>query len=148
MPAEMITELDAAAQALFVVWGLSAERARPKVSASQLRALLVVEQRGTVSLTELADEIGAIPSAASRLCDRLQAAGWLVRGTGESDRRAISLRLTPDGARLLDGLRQERRTDLNAVLTGMSARHRAQLLSGLSAFRAAAEHPVQRFETA
>lgn len=145
---ELISDIDSAAHSLVVVWGRSAERARPKVSASQLRALLVVQRHATISLSALADEIGAIPSVASRLCDRLQAAGWLVRGAGEADRREIALQLSPDGERLLRDLRQERRTDLHSVLAEMSPRHRAELMAGLEAFSVAADRIEQQTESA
>ena len=42
-------------------------------------------------------------SSASRLCDRLVAAGMLEREPGRYDRREISLHLTPAATRLLTG---------------------------------------------
>ncbi|MGD0377399.1 MAG: MarR family transcriptional regulator [Streptosporangiaceae bacterium] len=41
----------------------------------QLRALLVIDRAGSLNLSGLAGLLGASPSAASRLCDRMQAAG-------------------------------------------------------------------------
>lgn len=45
----------------------------------QLRALLVIEGAGSLNLNRLAGLLGASASAASRLCDRMQAAGLVSR---------------------------------------------------------------------
>ena len=115
VPDEILNELEAAARALVLVWGRSAERLRPKVSASQLRALIVVGRHTSINLMSLADELGSIPSVTSRLCDRLQAAGLLTRTTGVQDRREVVLNLTRDGRRLLQQFRRDRKADLREV---------------------------------
>lgn len=118
--------------------GRSAEDLHPRMSPPQLRTLLVLERRNSIHLGELAAELGTIPSSASRLCDRLQAAGLLVRRVGELDRRAICLELTAEATRLLDRIRQARRAQLTAVLERMSPGGRAALLNGLEEFTSAA----------
>ncbi len=87
-PAELSAAVEAAAEVLVIVWGRAQESLQQPVSASQLRALLVVDKAGEINLNGLAEELGAIPSSASRLCDRLQAAGLLTRTTGRTDRSA------------------------------------------------------------
>lgn len=138
VPAEVLDDLEVSIGTLMVVWGRSAERIKPKVSASQLRALIVVDRHGATNLMSLADELGSIPSVTSRLCDRLQAAGLLVRAASAGDRREVVLQLSKDGRRLLRQFRRERQTDLRAVLDAMSTRNRHALLTGLSAFSAVA----------
>ncbi|MBB5152553.1 DNA-binding MarR family transcriptional regulator [Saccharopolyspora phatthalungensis] len=135
---EVLDDLEAGIGALLVVWGRSTERIKPKVSASQLRALVVVDRHDAITLTSLADELGSIPSVTSRLCDRLQAAGLLVRAASASDRREVMLRLSKDGRRLLRQFRRERQADIKEVLGAMSPRSRGALLTGLGAFYAAA----------
>jgi len=76
--AEVVAVLDAATP-LVLLWGSAEQGAQPQVSAAQLRVLLLVAQYGSMNLNALADELDAIPSSASRLCDRLIAAGWLTR---------------------------------------------------------------------
>ena len=63
---------DAASQAL--VLATSAANDNSGVSAAQLRVLGVVDQAGSVNLTQLAVALHTAPSSASRLCDRLEAA--------------------------------------------------------------------------
>lgn len=136
MPAELPAAVEAAAEALVLLWTRAQEGAT-SISPSQLRALVVVEQHDGINLGGLADRIGALPSAASRLCDRLQAAGLLTRQTSPVDRREIVLALTRDGSDLLAMLRHDRRTDLGEVLERMSELGRTALLRGLEELRAA-----------
>ena len=139
LPDDLVEDIETATQALVAVWMRGAESIRPKVSASQLRALIVVDRHSSINLMGLADELGSIPSVTSRLCDRLQAAGLLVRRTSEGDRREVVLQLSKDGRRLLRQLHRERQSDLAVVLQAMSSRNRNALLAGLNAFYTAAE---------
>jgi DNA-binding MarR family transcriptional regulator len=134
--AELAAAVDAAAESLILTVGRSAEDLHPKISPPQLRALLVLEQRETTNLGELAAELGTIASSASRLCDRLQAAGLIVRRPGRPDRRAICLELTEEAVRLLERLREARRSQLAAIVGQMSTAGAAALLSGLEEFSA------------
>lgn len=135
---EHLDDLEAGIGVLMVVWGRSAERMKPKVSPSQLRALVVVDRHGSINLMSLADELGSIPSVTSRVCDRLQAAGLLDRVAGSDDRREVMLQLSRDGRRLLRQFQRERQADLKQVLDAMPPRTRIALLTGLNAFHAAA----------
>ncbi|WP_075742207.1 MULTISPECIES: MarR family winged helix-turn-helix transcriptional regulator [Actinoalloteichus] len=128
---------DVAAESLTLLLGRAGDTVRPKVSPAQLRALQVVEWHHSINLTGLAEVLGAMPSSASRLCDRLEAAGLLERRSGALDRREIELVLSPDGVRLLSRLRETRRADLGAVLSTMSRQGRTALLRGLHEFAAA-----------
>lgn len=130
--------VDGAAGSLLGVWMAAQERAAAQLSTSQLRALMVVEQCDGVNLRGLAAAMGILLSSASRLCDRLVAAGVLEREPGRVDRREIALHLTPAGRRLLDQLRADRRGMIEAVLSGMSPAGRQALLRGLQEFEAVA----------
>jgi DNA-binding MarR family transcriptional regulator len=129
--------IDEAAEALLGVWDTAREKATNRLSGSQLRALLVVEQDEGINLGGLAGKLGMILSSASRLCDRLVAAGMLEREPGRADRREIALILTSAGRALLDEVRAERRDQLSRVLAVMSPTSRAALLTGLQAFSTA-----------
>lgn len=145
--AEVAVSVEAAAEWLVAIWDRCLDRIRPRVSASQLRALLVIDRSQPVNLGGLADELGAIPSSASRLCDRLEAAGLVARRTSPEDRREIALSLTDEGARLLDELRAARRAELSEVLATMPPSARDALLTGLRGFQdAAALRPGPRRE--
>jgi DNA-binding MarR family transcriptional regulator len=140
-PAAEAAAVDRAAEALLAVWDAAREGAADRVSGSQLRAMLVVEEFDGINLRGLAASLGMILSSASRLCDRLVAAGMLERFPGRTDRREIALHLTKAGHRLLGELRAERRRRLTEVLSRMSPAARQALLRGLSEFGAAAGKP-------
>jgi DNA-binding MarR family transcriptional regulator len=133
--------LDSAAEALLSVWDTAREGAADRVSGSQLRAMLVVEEFDGINLRGLAGSLGMILSSASRLCDRLVAAGMIERFPGRTDRREISLHLTQTGRRLLEELRAERQLRLREVLVQMSPAARQSLLRGLSEFGDAVGKP-------
>lgn len=131
--------IDSAAEAIVRIWTGPQSAPGVPVPATQLRVLLVVEQRGAVNLSGLASELGALLSSASRLCDRLEAAGLIVRESGRQSRREIAIRLSADGEALLERVRQERREEITKVLARMAPSARGALLTGLTAFRAAAD---------
>ncbi|HWC78584.1 MAG TPA: MarR family transcriptional regulator [Pseudonocardiaceae bacterium] len=126
--------LDAAAEPLAGLWNAGPGTVRPAVSPQQLRVMLAVEDEEPMTLGRLAEQIDVIASSASRICDRLQAAGLLSRSVSAADRREVLLRLTTDGRSVLDRLRQRRRRDLAEVLSRMSPEARGLLLEGLRSF--------------
>ncbi|MFC5926148.1 MarR family winged helix-turn-helix transcriptional regulator [Micromonospora vulcania] len=130
----MAAALDAAAAALLGVWESAREGTANRVSGAQLRAVMVVEQHDGINLRRLATRLDMLLSSASRLCDRLVAAGMLEREPGRLDRREISLHLTPDARRLLSELRADRQARLDTVLAAMSPQGRDALLSGMREF--------------
>ena len=152
IPPATVAAAEAAAAALVVVWGRAQEGLGTRVSPSQLRALVVVERLGEVNVNGLAEELGAVPSSASRLCDRLEAAGLLRRVASPVNRREVLVALTLDGRRLMEDLAQARRRHLAEVLGRMSPEGRARLLDGLEEFgqvaRADSEGGVARAGTA
>ncbi|MFB9239266.1 MarR family winged helix-turn-helix transcriptional regulator [Plantactinospora siamensis] len=131
--------VDGAAGSLLAVWDRARERTVGQLSSSQLRALIVVQANDGINLRGLARHLEMLLSSASRLVDRLVAAGLLDREPGRIDRREISLHLSPAGHALLAGIRAERQQRLIGVLSGMSVAGRQALLRGLSEFDAIAQ---------
>lgn len=139
-----VAEIEGAALALGLVLTRANTSVYPKVPALQLRALHFVETTTeTLTLTRLAAMLGVLPSSATRLCDRLQSSGLLVRRPGATDRREVDLVLTDSGRELLGRLRRDRRADVGRVLAGMSEQGRAALLAGLREFTAVADSDVR-----
>jgi DNA-binding MarR family transcriptional regulator len=119
------------------------ERAVDQLGAShpsaQLRALLIIDQAGSLNLTQLAAALGATASAASRLCDRMELAGLLTRDRAAASRREIVLLPTESGRQLAQSIRESRRAALGSVLRVMSQEGQEALVSGLREL-AAAQH--------
>ncbi|WP_033337552.1 MarR family transcriptional regulator [Catenuloplanes japonicus] len=127
--------IDAAADGLLAAYD---DDLPQRLSASQLRALLTLaELPGGINLRGLADRLGVVISSASRLCDRLVAAGLLERRQSDEDRREVLVRLSDSGRRLLGEVRSRRRERLAQVLSRMTPEDRAALRRGLEAFREA-----------
>jgi DNA-binding MarR family transcriptional regulator len=125
-----------AAEAFVLTWSSMPADLPEKISASQLRALVAVQRSEVTTVTALARDLGALPSSATRLCDRLVAAGYLDRSPDTTNRRFHAVRLTPAGERLLEVLQRHRSDAIAAVLARMDGRARDQLVAGLAAFAA------------
>lgn len=132
-------EVATEAESLVRLWDRAEDWAVPRISPSQVKVLGLLRYRGQMSLSALADEIGAIPSSTSRLCDRLAAAGLLEREVPAEDRRAVRISLSKQGRRRLESFDRARREDFSSVLENMTPPARVALLEGLRAFGAAAQ---------
>lgn len=136
-----------AVEELVELWISVGQSVVPRLSAHQLKALRAVGRRPDLTLTGLAERVGIALPAASRLCDRLEAAGLLQRVPHPGNRRALHLLLTPLGKGVLTEIGERRSQLLAAVLAGMTPLQRRSFEEGLRAFQGArhippAEHPV------
>ena len=98
------------------------------------------------SLDVMRRPLGLSHSAAVRLADRLADDG-LVRREPGADARSVSIRLTAEGARLAERVRDARESALESVLAPLSAGERAaltrlheKLLAGITGGRSDAGH--------
>ncbi len=127
------------ASALAMLWDRAEDWAVPRVPPSQLRLLTVLDRIGPANLTTLARELGAIPSSASRLCDRLEASGLLTREVSAGSRREVTLSVSREGRRRLAAFAATRRSDFAQVLELMTPEARKSLIDGLRQFGEAVE---------
>lgn len=134
-PDEVARVTTTAVELLEVVWGRASTA---PTSASQLRVLHVLEHHDGINLRTLAESLASTPPSTSRLCDRLQAAGFVERVASPEDRREVRLHLSGRGRAFLADLRSRREGELRKVLADMPAAKRIALLEGLEAFCATA----------
>ncbi|MFF8941662.1 MarR family winged helix-turn-helix transcriptional regulator [Streptomyces sp. NPDC014864] len=138
-------EIADAVDGLTDLWLLAAQEARLRLSLQQLRALRVVAAEPGLNLTTLAERLEMGLPTASRLCDRLEAAGLLERVLHPRKRREVQLSLSAQGRQVLDEVAGRRAQGLAEVLEAMEAADRAALRRGMRAFRAVrdagAPHP-------
>jgi len=104
------------------------------VSPSHLRALQSLDHLGGAKVTALGDALGVPPSTASRISDRLTAAGLITREVAPDNRRATLLELTPAGRAVLADLAGARARALERVTEAMSRTERDALLLGAEGF--------------
>jgi len=121
-----------------LLWSRAEQGLEPAISPIQLRAVEAISRSGRLNLGGLAEELGAIPSSTSRLCDRLEAAGLIVREPAREDRREIIVRLSDQGEQLHAQLVRRRRAAVRDVLALMSPGSRARLIDALTDFGRAA----------
>ncbi|MEU5217056.1 MarR family transcriptional regulator [Streptomyces sp. NPDC020807] len=104
------------------------------VSASQLRVLYSLDREEGISLRTLGELLGSAPPSVSRMCDRLEALGFVQRLPSPVSRRQLELHLTVHGKAYLRDLRVQREEALLAVIADMSPTSRKALLRGLAGF--------------
>jgi DNA-binding MarR family transcriptional regulator len=109
----------------------SLEELGAAVPPAQMRALLIIGRAGSLNLSRLALALGASASAASRLVDRMQAAGLLTRDRAAASRREVVLVPTESGRRLAEWVRGRRRAVLGELLQAMTPDGREALARGL-----------------
>jgi DNA-binding MarR family transcriptional regulator len=105
------------------------------VSASQLRVLYSLDREEGINLRTLAELLGSTPPSVSRLCDRLEALGYVQRAASPVSRRELELRLTTHGRTYLRNLRAKRQDALQTVIAEMTPAERKALLAGLTGFQ-------------
>jgi DNA-binding MarR family transcriptional regulator len=121
--------LDQVVSATRLVGALIAEslaNLRPAVTTPQWR-VVVLAAEGSCNVSAVAEDLGVHRSNATRVCDRLVAAGLLERRRAQRDRRHVLLALTPAGRQLYDHAMDYRRRRLGDAMAQMTAEERAEL---------------------
>jgi DNA-binding MarR family transcriptional regulator len=133
-------QVDQVVAATRVVGALIAESLaslEPALTMPQWR-VLVVANEGNCNVSAVADDLGVHMSNATRICDRLVAAGLLERRRAEYDRRHVLLVLTPAGRALFESAMDYRRRRIERAMALMGPADRAALASAASVFVEAA----------
>lgn len=109
---------------------------------AQFRMLVVLDSRGPVKLTSLAEHLSVNPSTATRMVDRLAANGLVVRQASPTSRRELVLALSADGKRVVQTTTRRRRAEIRKIVSRMPAGTRVGLVDALVAFADAGGEPV------
>lgn len=99
---------------------------------ARLSALSVLVFRGPTTLGELASAEQVSAPTMSRLASALEADGYVVRRPDPRDGRAVLLRATPAGARVLEEGRARRLRHLEELLAHLDERERATLAQAVA----------------
>jgi DNA-binding MarR family transcriptional regulator len=99
------------------------------VTLHQLGALHTIRRRGSVTMSELADALGATSmSTATQMGDRLARLGLVQRDHDGQDRRVVRLSLTPRARTLLERSLAHRRRALEQALSSLEDEELAMLV--------------------
>jgi DNA-binding MarR family transcriptional regulator len=109
----------------------AADEVDSAVSTVQLRALTLLHRDPGSNLGRLAEAMGVALSTASRLVERLVAAGLVDRRTSEVNRREVTLRLTEHGAGTLSRYDAIRLEGMHRVLERLAPEDRNAVVTGL-----------------
>jgi DNA-binding MarR family transcriptional regulator len=133
-------QVDQVVAATRLVGGLIAESLaslEPALTMPQWR-VLVLSNEGNCNVSAVAEDLRVHMSNATRICDRLVAAGLLERRRAEHDRRHVLLVLTPAWRALFESAMDYRRRRIEAAMALMAEKDRAALASAASVFVEAA----------
>ncbi len=101
-------------------------------STSQLRLMYVVDREDGIRMRAVCERLASAPPTVTRMCDRLQAIGFLERLPSPDNGREITLRLTPTGRRHLQRIREQRDTMLHRAIDNMPTTELRALAHGLA----------------
>ncbi|WP_406090675.1 MarR family transcriptional regulator [Streptomyces sp. NBC_01013] len=113
------------------------------VSTAQTRVMYIIQREPGINLSTLRRHLSVAAPSVTRLCDRLQAAGFLRRTPCTEDRREVQLELTEAGSAHLREIRRRREHALSQAMNRMTPEARQALTTGLVAFCDAASEPFQ-----
>jgi DNA-binding MarR family transcriptional regulator len=100
----------------------------PALTPTKLHALDVIGRADGVRVGELAGHIGIDETTATRLVDRLAAAGLVERRSVSVDRRVTLVGLTPLGAELVGDVARSRQRFFRDVLAALEPEERVELV--------------------
>ncbi len=103
----------------------------PGLSITLYSALAAVAESGELAIGELADAERVPSSAATRIADKLEEAGWVTRRPNPQDRRGVNLAVTEAGRRLIEDRRRRGNAWLATRLAGLTAVQQQTLADAL-----------------
>lgn len=84
---------------------------------SQVYLLRLLDRRGAISMSEMANSLGITMSGCTALVDRAVEAGWVERQRASNDRRVVLVGVSPAGEQTLTQIRKTRARIMARYLT-------------------------------
>ena len=113
----------------------------PAMTATQRIALVELSEAAPLRLNDLADRMGTSAPTASRAVDALDDLGLVARAIDPTDRRAVSIELTPAGRALVDDRKARSADAFEHAAASLSPDERTTLLDLLERMADAITHP-------
>jgi len=101
------------------------------LTVAQVKVLLVLLWRDSLTVSEVAEQLGVGQPTASYLVDRLVQAGWVRRQENPANRRYTFVQLTEQGRSMIERLRQGRVEQLQNALLHLSPNELILVQQGL-----------------
>jgi DNA-binding MarR family transcriptional regulator len=142
--AVQVANLEMLTRALVGVTLQSLEVLSGEVSLPQFRLLLAAATLGRVPSSRLAAAAAVPASSVTRLADKLEAAGLLVRGADGRSRSIVTIEITASGRDLVARVVARRQALLAAVLARMAPADRAAVAQAAALFAELATDAADR----
>jgi len=117
------------------------------LSMPQFSILMQLHYKGACGMSAINERFDVSAAAASQLVDKLVQAGYIERTEDPSDRRAKLLKLSTNGAKLVDNGIQERYRWMDELTSRLSAAEQTKISEALTLLTEAARQMDQQRET-
>jgi len=114
------------------------------LSMPQFSILMQLHYKGACGMSAISERFDVSAAAASQLVDKLVQAGYIERTEDPSDRRAKLLKLSTNGAKLVDDGIQERYRWMDELTSKFSATEQTKISEALSILTEAARQLDQQ----
>jgi DNA-binding MarR family transcriptional regulator len=135
-----------ASRLLVAVSARSLAAVEETITLPQFRMLVVLDTRGAMKISSLAESLEVNPSTATRMIDRLVTTGMVARQYNPVTRREVVVELTGQGLRVVRGVTRRRRAAIGRIVAKMSESERRGLVGALTAFTEAGGEPAASFD--
>lgn len=129
--AEVVDAVLAASRVFVAVASEALAGSSPEVTIPQFRALVLLEAHKSMTVAELADQLGVVPSTATRMCDRLVTKRLVTRATDRTNRRQVTLSLRPEGRALIAESTRRRKERIEKLLASIPQQDQTDLVKAL-----------------
>ena len=130
-----------ASRLLVAVSARSLAAVEDTITLPQFRMLGILDSRGPMRLSALAELLDVNPSTATRMVDRLVATEMVARQPNPATRREIVVELTDEGTHVVRGVTRKRRAAIGRIVAKMPEDERRGLVRALTAFTEAGDEP-------
>ena len=110
------------------------------LSMAQFSILMQLHHKGPCGMSDLSERFDVTPAAASQLVDKLVQSGYLERDEDPSDRRAKLLKLSHNGAKLVEQGMNERHRWMDEITKNLSADEQKKIIEALDVLTEAARN--------
>jgi len=114
------------------------------LSMPQFSILMQLHYKGACGMSAISERFDVSAAAASQLVDKLVQAGYIERTEDPSDRRAKLLKLSTNGAKLVEDGIQERYSWMDELTSRLSAAEQTKISEALTLLTEAARQMEQR----
>ena len=114
------------------------------LSMPQFSILMQLHYKGACGMSAISERFDVSAAAASQLVDKLVQAGYIERTEDPSDRRARLLKLSTNGAKLVENGIQDRYRWMDELTSRLSAAQQVKISEALTLLTEAARQMEQR----